>query len=340
MRGWAIAAIAALAACSGGQTGPTGSLLPDTGTTSAAAARGGGAEPDNTATMYVVSFPSNEILGFPTNADGNVTPSVKIAGSKTKLSGPSALAVDPASGKIYAANGYPDGRILIFPKDANGNVAPKVLAGSNVPLHNPAGLAVDSNGNLYVSDYLAKTIYVFAAGAAGNAAPIRTIAGSNTQLSQPSGLSFDSSGHLYVTNIRDTVAPIEEFAAGANGNVAPIATIGGSHTGIGGLYNVSLDRNDRIVAAYGDRIKIFAAGAHGNVAPVAVIKGSATKLVDATTAGTGAGSTIYVTNIIDVQHLKSSILAFASNADGNVAPLRQIAGSHADVFDTWFPSIL
>jgi hypothetical protein len=326
-----IALLATLAACTAAQRGPAGAFVPEPRTSSAA-------QPDNAATMYVVSFPYNAVLGFPANADGNVTPSVKIAGDKTEISAASALAVDPSSGKIYVANGYPDARVLVFPSGANGNVAPKVIGGSNVPIQTPGGMAVDSSGRLYVSDYRNKAIYVFAAGATGNVAPIRTIAGSNTEMVQPSGLSFDSSGHLYVTNIRDTVAPIEEFSANANGNVAPIATIGGSHVKIGGLYNVGLDRQDRIVAAYGGEIKIFASGAHGNVAPIAVIKGSATQLVDATTIGTSSNSTIYATNIIDVSHLKSSIVEFASSADGNVAPLRVISGSHTGLFDTWFPS--
>ncbi|MGC1379800.1 MAG: hypothetical protein WA814_02110 [Candidatus Baltobacteraceae bacterium] len=323
--------LALLAACSAGQQGPTGAFIPQV-------RAGAVAQPDTAATMYVVSFPDDAILGFPASADGNVTPSVKIAGSNTQINGASVLAVDPASGKIYTANEYPDARVLIFPKGANGNVAPKVLGGSNVPIRNAGGMAVDSSGRLYVSDYTNKAVYVFAAGATGNVAPIRTIGGSNTEMVEPSGLSFDSSSHLYVTNVRDSAAPIEEFAANADGNVAPIATIGGSHVKIGGLYNVSLDPQNRIVCAYGGELKVFAAGAHGNVAPIAVIKGSATQLVDATTVGTSSNSTIYATNLIDIAHGKASIVEFASGANGNVAPVRVIAGSHTDVFDTWFPS--
>src|SRR5262249_32520946 len=80
-------------------------------------------QPDSTQTMYLANSYTNAILGFPTNADGNVTPTVKIAGNKTLLNQPWALAVDHASGKIFSANEGPDARILIFPKGADGNVA-------------------------------------------------------------------------------------------------------------------------------------------------------------------------------------------------------------------------
>ncbi len=333
----AVALACAVAGCSAGHQSP-GAFIPAT-TGAAAQPAAFPAQPDGGSMMYVVDFMGNEILGFPSTAHGNVAPAVVVGGSKTKLDQPAALAIDSASGKIFVANGHVgDHRILIFPKNADGNVAPQVLAGSNVPIQSTEGLAVDASGKLFVSDYVAKAIYVFAAGATGNTAPIRTISGSATKLVQPYGMSFDSAGHLYVANGHDSIAPIEEFAAGANGNVAPIATIGGSHTKLLGVGSISVDKQNRIVVADGGAIDVFAAGAHGNVAPVHVIKGSATTIADVYSVGTDAQSTIYGTNAIDISHDKFSIVVFASNADGNVAPLRVLAGSHTHIKDPQDPT--
>jgi hypothetical protein len=337
-RGVAFLALAAwLTGCSAAQPNAT-AFVPQTNGDSARSA-GVGAQPDTGPLTYVASFALNEILGFPLTANGNVSPTVKIAGSKTKLNEPSGLAIDPSSGKIFVVNGgYQDRRILIFPKSSNGNVAPAVLGGSNVPVQSSEGLAVDSSGRLYVSDYTAKAIYVFAAGATGNTAPIRTIAGSATGLTEPVGMSLDSHGHLYVAQLRNDTAPIEEFAANANGNAAPIATIGGNHTKLLGVQSVVLDKHDRIIVPNSGSVDIFAAGSQGNVAPTKIIKGSNTTIVDPVTAGTDPNASIYVTNTIDIQHAKYSLIVFDSNANGNVAPARIISGSHTDVIDTIYPT--
>ncbi len=331
----ALVLIAALAGCSGSQ--PGNGALPETPGGSGNIAP---AQPDGGTTMYVASFASNAILGFPSTAHGNTPPTVKIAGSKTQLDGPAGLAVAP-SGKLYVANGgYHDSRILIFPSGANGNVAPQIIAGSNVPIASCEGLAVDSSGKLYVSDYINKAIYVFAAGASGNVAPIRTIAGSATKLVQPFGMSFDAAGDLYVANSHTAQTPVEEFAPGANGNVAPIATLGGSHTKMLGIFNMVLDPKGRIIVQDGGSILVFGAGAHGNVKPKAVISGPATKMIDVTSVGTDAQGNIYGTST-DISHgAATSILVFASDAKGNAAPLRVLAGSQTQLIDVFYPSFL
>ncbi len=335
-----LAITALLAACSASRP-DAGAFVPPPTAPPDSKPAGSSVRPDSGALTYVVSYETNEILGFPLTANGNVAPSVIVGGSKTKLDQPDALAIDPASGTFFVANGdYGDRRILIFPKNSNGNVAPKILAGSSVPVEGTYGLAVNAHGELYVSDYTAKAIYVFAAGASGNTAPIRTIAGDATELVQPLGMSFDSSGHLYVANSHDSTAPVEEFAAGANGNVAPIATIGGSHTKLLGISDVVLDTHDRIVIPNAGSIEIFAAGSHGNVSPAVTIKGKKTTIVDLTTVGTDASGSIYGTNAVDIQNLKFSIIVFAHNADGNVAPQRTISGTHTHIIDAFYPTTL
>jgi hypothetical protein len=79
------------------------------------------------------------------------------------------------------------------------------------------GIAVDSDGNSYVSDGPAGAVYVYAASANGSSAPIRALSGPATQLADAGKLGFDANGNLWVL----AAAGILEFPPGANGNVAP-----------------------------------------------------------------------------------------------------------------------
>jgi hypothetical protein len=96
-------------------------------------------------------------------------------------------------------------------------------------------VAIDSHGNIYAGNLLAKNIQVFAPSASGNSKPIRTIAGSKTHLGAPTGLSLDSSDNLYVTICQHCshgsgTDSVLTFAAGANGNVKPEAVVTGTKT--------------------------------------------------------------------------------------------------------------
>jgi len=94
-------------------------------------------------------------------------------------------ATDPATGDIYvyAAGPSVGPRVLVFASNASGNVAPKRVltvpdatgwgngqsgGGSNV-------LAVDDRGQLYLGLRTNVIVQVYAAGASGNAAPLRAI---------------------------------------------------------------------------------------------------------------------------------------------------------------------
>ncbi len=335
-RGWAVVVLATLTGCYAMHSGSGETLLPETGAPTSPPPADSEAARGKTAMLFVTSRDANAILGFPSTAKGNVPPSVDITGDKTGLSEPIALGVDPASGKIYAANDQ-GSTILIFPKGANGNVAPQTLGGSKVPIQETDGVAIDSHGEIYVSDYKANAIYVFAAGANGNTAPIRTIAGTKTLLNEPVGMSFDSKGNLYVANPYNFRLPIEEFTKGADGNVAPIVVIRGKQTKIVHDFgNVSVDKHDRIVVACEDSILVFALGANGNVKPQTIIEGAATKINNAYSLGTDADSNIYAADINFKKDI-SSILVFAAKAKGNEAPVRVLAGSRTGINDAHYP---
>jgi hypothetical protein len=131
--------------------------------------------------------------------------------------------------------------VKVFPLAANGNVAPtRTIAGSNTGIHDIAGIALDTQGELYVADggagtvVAAGSILVFKSGATGNVAPIRTIAGANTQITSPSSIAVDSDGTIYVGEnnqqassaaATETFGSILRFAAGASGNSSPESSV-------------------------------------------------------------------------------------------------------------------
>ena len=191
---------------------------------------------------------------------GNVAPIAKISGAKTGdktgLKSPNGLAVD-GSNKLYVLNefgGTGNGSsITTYPPGADGNVAPEATiadgASKRTQLNSPAGLALDSRGNIYVTnDGGSNSITVYAAGSNGNVAPKAVISGSDTGLSTPRGIAIDSDGNIYVANASDGVvtdesdddsdssenapATITVYPPGSNGNVKPIATITGPLTSL------------------------------------------------------------------------------------------------------------
>ena len=200
------------------------------------------------------------ITVYSPGSTGNVSPVAMIAGSKTGdntgLNSPNGLALDAAN-KLYVLNEFGSagqgGHITIYPPGASGNIAPEATiadasAGGQTQLNSPAGLALDSGGNIYVTnDGGSGSITIYAAGSKGDVAPKAVISGSNTGLATPRGIAIDSKGYIYVANASDGVVteePLEDdgshsapatitvYPPGSNGNVKPVATITGPLTSL------------------------------------------------------------------------------------------------------------
>ncbi|HYL56998.1 MAG TPA: NHL repeat-containing protein [Gemmatimonadales bacterium] len=246
--------------------------------------------------LYVAN--SRSITVYAAGATGNATPTATIAGSDTGFTGGIALDV---AGQLYVANSFNcnfsdcyDASITVYAAGATGNPTPTAtIHGSNTGLRDPAGIALDGAGRLYVAN--ARSITVYAAGDTGNATPIATIEGTNTGLYFPAGIALDATGRLYVANPVGPLLPscgpgsIAVFAAGANGNATPIATIEGSNTGLNTPAGIALDAAGRLYVAnpgFGgcgsispsNTITVYTPGATGNVAPTGRIAGSNTGL--------------------------------------------------------------
>ena len=126
--------------------------------------------------------PSPTATPSPTPTPLNIAP-VATLGSASKIGQPTGIALD-TSGKIYVSDlastvctpACP--AILIFPAGSNAGAMPTFLAGPATKLVSPTDVKVDSSGKIYVADSTAGgtgVIYIYAAGATGNTAPMVTL---------------------------------------------------------------------------------------------------------------------------------------------------------------------
>jgi hypothetical protein len=181
---------------------------------------------------------------YAAGSNGNVAPVRSVRGPATKLYYVYGSAVD-AGGNVYVANGYhSDCCITVYAPGANGNVPPiRNITGSRTQLAVPVGIALDVHGNVYVLNAEGsptRSVTVYAAGANGNAKPIREIIGQKTGLyAAPDALAVDGSGRVYVLQ-SGYANSISVFAAGANGNVAPVRVIQGSSTGMTSPWGIAV----------------------------------------------------------------------------------------------------
>ena len=139
------------------------------------------------------SSAAGSITIYASGSSGDAAPITTITGPSTDLSAPEALALDSA-GNIYVANltggSLNLGAITVYPSGSNGDSTPDiVIAGPDTGLLNPQGIAVDSSGNIYVSN-TSNSILEFAHGASGDATPMATVSGANTGLDGPRGLAL------------------------------------------------------------------------------------------------------------------------------------------------------
>lgn len=133
------------------------------------------------------------ITVFAAGSVGNVAPMQTITGPQTGLTGPTAVAVDDDA-NIYIAEYRSGGRIrgsvLVYAAGSSGNVAPtRTISGHATKLIFTLGVAVDSIGNIYASNYNQNEITVYAPGANGDVRPTKEIDGSQTGLYFPVGVS-------------------------------------------------------------------------------------------------------------------------------------------------------
>jgi serine/threonine-protein kinase len=139
---------------------------------------------DGTGTVYVTNVGNNRVLKL--TAGSSSTTELTFTGLNNPLTSPDGVAVDSA-GTVYVTDGA--NRVLKLPAGSSNPTVPPFTG-----LSNPIGVAVDTAGNLYVSD-------------TGNNRVLKLGAGSSTQsplpftgLNNPDGVAVDAAGNLYVTD--------------------------------------------------------------------------------------------------------------------------------------------
>jgi hypothetical protein len=224
---------------------------------------------------------------------------------------------------IVVANGersdHQRSGLLFFAQNARGDAPPVFeIVGSKTKLKQVAGVAVDSQGDLYVANGNPRSIEVFADGARGNVAPIRSIAGSATKLGQTEGLAIDGQGYLYAAN--ENSDSIVVYAPNANGNAAPVRVISGNRTGLKYPWGLGFDSSGNLYASNRSSVTVYAPAANGDVKPLRRISGPNTKLDSSAGLAVDDSGQVY-----DVGQANEQILVYAPGADGDASPVRVIS---------------
>jgi hypothetical protein len=298
-------------------------------------------------------FDKGSITVYPAGSDGNIAPLATISGKATGLSFPVSIALD-SSDNIYVGNfnianvKNPislGGSITVYPAGSKGNASPSaIIAGSNAGLEVPGGIALDSNGNLYVTVFdcpglcggNAFGINIYPSGSSGNVSPSAVIGGADAGLSGSDGLALDSLGRIYVSNLSGGTGhggSVTVFGAGSIGDAVPATTITSNFTGLPFASDVAVDSGGNLYVSnvVGDTgsVDIYPPGSFAAGPPVATIAGTDTGLNFPLKVATDSVANIYVLNEGGV------VTAYAAGSTGDMTPMTTLnVGLNANGFVT------
>jgi uncharacterized protein (TIGR03437 family) len=237
--------------------------------------------------------PADFVIGQPDLFTG--IPNVDTRGSqtpsRTSLSGPAGIAVNPSDGSLYVADSG-NNRVLHYPRPVSqvGRITPDAVIGqtdfnsnasalvNSSSLKSPMGVALGPDGNIFIADTGNNRVLEFAAGAGTGATAIRVYGQPNSTsasapaqpsaqtLAAPQGLFVDQSYNLYVADTaanRVVIFPNTQSAPPAGATAAFVIGQSSFNTAASGTLktptDVAVDSGANIyVADYGDnRILIF-----------------------------------------------------------------------------------
>jgi hypothetical protein len=272
--------------------------------------------------LYVANSNGNDILVFPSSANGDVAPSRDISGASTGLDSPTDLYVDTVRNLIWVTN-FDGASVTAYPVAGTGDIAPTVaISGAATTFVDPEGIYVAKNGTIYVTDIGTASIDIFAPGSNGDVAPTRVITGAATLIGNSvSFIWLDSVGDIWVQSRQaPTGSALIEFAPGATGNATPMATI----TNPDELWGMSLDavNNNWASDQTTPGIIEYSRGSTGAATPVVTISGSNTTIGLPEQVLVDTQGFVYLGD-----YTNNSIDIFAPGASGNATPAQQIIGA-------------
>ncbi len=305
---------------------------------------------DSSGNIYVANGGSkvggvNSITVYPAGSNGNAQPSATISGANTGLAFPWGIALD-SSRNIYVANNGSttggsttggSGSVTVYTSASNGNVVPSAtISGSDTALNSPGGIAVDSGGNIYVTNDgaisgNADSITVYAPGSNGDAIPANTLFALG--LEYPLGILIDSGGNLYVANDGSNDGTVDAITVYPPNGLVPSKTIG-MDTGLNSPAGITLDSSGNIYVtndnSYGggwDSVNVYPPGSYAGGPPSSAIIGSSTGLALPFGIATNSSGSLYVTNSAGGPDGLGSVTVYPSGSNGNVAPSVTISGN-------------
>jgi sugar lactone lactonase YvrE len=243
---------------------------------------------DAAGNIWVTNSGTSTITEYPANATGNVAPINMIAGNATFLSSPVGITFDK-NGNMFVVNAATDTsgffEILEFGPSPTGNQAPiSRIGGASALLNQPQYIAVDTNGNLYVTNIASNSINIYGPGSSGNIAPI-VFFGGNCQA--PDGIALDASLHIYLSC--DQFYEIREYSALSGTSIPTQINSLGVNASQPQLYNPSaiavnssgtlFVANTGLVGNAFGYITIYAPGFSNATAPGAFIGGNVSNVV-------------------------------------------------------------
>jgi hypothetical protein len=293
--------------------------------------------------IYVTDPPTpfgdgGSILGFAGNANGDVSPTLRIAGPKTSLGyDATGLAIDRL-GRLYTTGtGNNVGHVNIWPSGSTGDVKPiaSLSVCGDFP-GTPMALKFDQYGHLWLacsgntgSGEIVELPRI-SADATGDMIrhlrPLRrfsgTISGPGYLVSLTS-IALNSTGQVSV----EQGSEILTYAVKQNGHVTPLSVLSGRRTQLDGQVavtsnfsnEISYDSLGRLVVCVTGKTKArlltFAPKAKGNVAPISTLN----------VAGCRG---IFIDSQDDIFVASANaITEYAAGATGSTQPLRVISGN-------------
>jgi hypothetical protein len=278
---------------------------------------------------------------YPGNADGDIEPIINLA-----IESIGAMALDNV-GYLYVAG---DNRILVYTMPRNGQAQLlRTIQGPKTQISVPVGLAINSLGELYVSNYggpnQASSIVKFAAGVSGNISPIAVIPAAvnpdgsstgigNTGLKVAGGIAIDKADRLYVVDrsMSDKeYGGLHIFAADASGDVAPLVSIANPDATLQ-LRAVALGSNEEVyistrqpTSGTGDRVIIYPPRPTSSSKVLRYFESKAMQDIDY--LAVDDTDQIYVPVYeAAVPRRSHSVLVFPAGSKGTVTPVRTIEG--------------
>lgn len=268
--------------------------------------------PAGTVAVFAGQGAKKEILVYPAGSqDGRATPSRTISLSGGAIS----IAID-AAGNVYLGGFSGSGEdVVVYP-----------AAGTPYSFGNGSQCAVAGDGTAYVRQFISSTVNVYAPGATGSAAPIRTLDTSGAfPGSNITDLALDAQGGIYV-RLTGQGQPIAAFAPGASGTATPTRTFTNpfdvpDDAEAVGYMAADASGNVYVVDGAANLVNVYPPSANGTVSPARQILH-------------GSPTTFYASGLaVDAQDTLYVASTFSASIDvypkGSSTPSRSIFGPNA-----------